>query len=399
MRRTLPAVLCLAAAVAVASPVSAQGEFKLQFKAADTDMSGVMRMARQYVPAAAIPVSSLPGLPEGATGNWFYARVGLGQCKVILGMAEKDSAKLYVDTNGDGVLKDEKPVEAATKGGNRVFGPVTINVVVGGDKRTVSLSVMQPARGNYLLCSPGGYWAGTAELGGKKVSLGLVDSDWDGRIARGEFSMKALMSRRFDGLAIDLDGDGKFAMSMQNFEVMPLPRLIQVAGVTYSLEVKPDGSAVTFTKVEPQLGTLDAGSPDVEMMLFGDTGVHRLTASGGKWQVPAGEYIPMQITLAKKDDAGAAWTLSGRPGEKSGMLRVEAGRTLEMGLGGPLAAATDVQKPAPGQPVSIGFALKSAGGVEFAPGATKDGKRQDAPTFKILGENGTVLKADKFSYG
>ena len=48
---------------------------------------------------------------------------------------------------------------------------------------------------------------------------------------------------------------------------------------------------------------------------------------------------------------------------------------------------------------SIGFALKSPCGIQFAPGATKDGKQQPAPSFKILDASGKVLKSDKFSYG
>jgi len=398
MRRGLFVILCLIAAVVVAAPAWAQGEFKLQFKKADTDTAGVMRMARQYVPAPAMPASQLSGLPEGAAGNWLYVQAPLGQRKVLMAMAQADTSKLYVDTNGDGALKDEKPLEAAAKSGQQVFGPVALSVGDGKDKRTVSLSVMQPTGRSYLICSPGGYWSGTAELGGRKVSLGLVDSDWDGRIARGEFSMKAIMSRRFDGLAIDLDGDGRFSTSVRNFEVMPLPRLIQAGGVYYSLSVKPDASAVTFTKVEPKLGTLDAGTPDVEVMLFGDTGAHYLKESGGKWPLPAGDYLAGRVVLSRKDDSGATWSLTGQPGQDTGPIRVEAGKTVAMGLGG-LVAAADVSKASRGNPISIGFALKSDGGIEFAPGAMKDGKRQAAPTFKILGENGAVLKADKFSYG
>lgn len=252
----------------------------------------------------------------------------------------------------------------------------------------------------YFLCLPGGYREGTVELGGRKYLMGIVDIDMDGRIKSSELSMKTLGSRQCDGFAFDLDGNGQFSSSMASYEVLPyLPRLIKVNSAWYAVTVKEDGSAATFHKAEPKFGTIDAGSPDAELMLFSDTGYHRLSGSVGQWKVPEGTYIPIRITLAKQDRAGTKWTLTGRPSGQGQLIKLEEGKTAELKLAGQLVAKTDARKTGSDGSYSIGLSLEGPGGVSFGPGVRKGSKRQPAPKFEIVDGAGKVLKADKFSYG
>ena len=230
--------------------------------------------------------------------------------------------------------------------------------------------------------------------------MGIVDINMDGWVKSSELSMKTLSSRQCDGFALDLDGDGQFSSSMASYEILPyLPRLIKVNSVWYTVTVKEDGSAAAFHKADPKLGTIDAGSPDAELMLFSDSGYHRLSGSGGRWKVPEGTYIPIGITLAKQDRAGAKWAITGRPSGGKRLIKLEEGKTAELKLAGQLVAKTDARKAGSDGSYSIGLSLEGPGGVSFGPGAMKGSTRQPAPKFEIVNRKGKVIKSDKFSYG
>ena len=72
-----------------------------------------------------------------------------------------------------------------------------------------------------------------------------------------------------DLLAMDLNENGRLDVgSVDSGEIMPLPKMIQVGGAWSDLAVAPDGSSIGFERAEPQWGTLDVGSPDMELNCF-----------------------------------------------------------------------------------------------------------------------------------
>jgi len=403
MRKTLSVVALVTVLCLAAGPLLAQGEFKLRFREAGgkAQLSPILRSAQQYVHAPKQPASQLRGLPKKLSGTVNYAQVTLGGRTVVMAAAVGSATNLYVDTDLDGSLADEKPIKAKAAGGYQNYGPIVLTVGTGSDKRKVPLLVRRrQGMADYFLCFPGGYREGAVKLGGRKYLMGIVDINMDGRIKSSELSMRTLQSRQCDGFALDLDGNGQLSSSMASYEILPyLPRIIKVNSAWYAVTVKEDGSAVTFQKADPEFGTIDAGSPDAELMLFSDTGYHRLSGSGGRWNVPEGTYLPIRITLAKQDRAGVKWSITGRPSGARQLIKLEEGKTAELKLGGQLVTKTDARKTGSGQTYSIGLSLEGPGGVSFGPGVMKGSKRQPAPKFEIVNRKGKVLKSDKFSYG
>jgi hypothetical protein len=146
------------------------------------------------------------------------------------------------------------------------------------------------------------------------------------------------------------------------------------------------------------MGTLDAGGPDVEMMVLSDAGFQRFSGSDGKWQAPAGHYMTVQAQLSKTDAAGAKWTLTGSGAGKLENFEVRKGETLSLKLGAPLVTKIEAD-PAGDGLVSISLALEGRGGERYGPGAAKANSPLGPPEFKILDGDGKVLTSGKFAFG
>jgi hypothetical protein len=179
---------------------------------------------------------------------------------------------------------------------------------------------------------------------------------------------------------------------------MPLAKMVRVKDVYYSLQVAPDGSSVRVAKIDPGMGTLDAGGPDVELMVLSDAGFQRFSGSDGKWQAPAGHYMTVRAQLSKTDAAGAKWTLTGSGAGKLENFEVRKGETLSLKLGAPLVTKIEAD-PAGDGLVSISLALEGRGGERYGPGVAKGGVVPDPPQLKILNESGKELASSKFAFG
>lgn len=64
-------------------------------------------------------------------------------------------------------------------------------------------------------------------------------------------------------LAIDFSGDSQFIRRPQEEpEVMPLGKLIRIAGRYYGVQVAEDGGWIEFWRAEPASGRCDPGGQD-----------------------------------------------------------------------------------------------------------------------------------------
>ena len=412
MRHALLAV-AVAGLLAAALPAWAQGEFPLKY----TDAQGgdpVMMMARRVVQPVAERPAGLKALPKEMTGEAKYFSIPLGG-KQILAVVDAPKpqggaasaanaevidpskpAKLYVDTAGTGDLSTAQPLPPVGPENMGMSGPVAITV----GAATVKLRFGSVGNGQLMMVSPGGYMAGEVKLAEQTYRVAAVCNSSDGRYDKAlQLPLSRASQPEFNILAIDLNQDGRFdPNTLEAGEVMPLARMVKVKDVYYNVTLAPDGSSVRLEKADPGMGTIDVGSPDVEMMVLSDAGFQRFSGSGGKWQAPAGRYMALQVQLAKTDAQGAKWTLSGSGAGKLESLEVRKGETLAMKLGPPLVTKVEAT-PAGEGTVSIGMALEGQSGERYAPGAAKTGAVQSPPELKILDQAGKVLATGKFEFG
>jgi hypothetical protein len=376
-----------------------------EFKLTPQEPKGAVRaletMLSGYSGSEARRPAEVKAVPADLKGRQWYCRLDIGGREVwILLDAAGSKSRLFVDTNGDGDLSNEEPlpVHLASKtdpAAQHSFGPVSLPAE-GGGKHDIRIMLEPTGPEAYFSAAPATLPSGRIELDGASYAVVLLDRQLDGRFDK-TFSADAGMNS--DWLAIDLNGNGTFERTAYvSPELLPLPKLIQLKQKWYSLEVAPDGSSIRVQSVTPPMGTLQVAAPDVELQLVSDSGYHELKAAGNPWQLPAGAYAAMRISLSRKDEKGVVWGLSGS--SSTGKLQkftLQEGQVTSLAAGPPLRVK--VQALQQGDLVSLGCSVLGQAGETYGAGATRAGVTQPAPKLRIVGEDGTVLASGKFEYG
>ncbi len=408
MRRSIPAILAGTFLFLVASPVWAQGEFRMKYEELEElDRSPAFRAYRFMEPLPETP-DKLKGPPAKVSGKVSYFSASLGGREVLFAMDSSRPPKLYVDTNANDDLSDEEPVKRARAGrgrgwfaaGMNRFGPVSFAVPATEPEQVVRFSAIAYGP-DFLLLHPAGFFSGEVQLHGKSYRVALVDGNFDGRYDSFFAPSTGPRELECDILAIDLDRDRQFNLDMfESREILPLPKMLQVEEQYYGIRVAPSGSTLSLEKANPEFGTLDVGCADSELKLYSESGLHSLSGSEGKWQLPTGRYMAFMVKLARADSKRARWELMayGETGKLQD-FEIRKGETLSLKVGPPLVARVDAEAEKRKRVVSIGLELVGEAGEKYAPGAERNGKTVPAPKFKIVDEAGKVLTSASFEYG
>jgi hypothetical protein len=278
----------------------------------------------------------------------------------------------------------------------------------GGDgERSVQIAFQRyrPIMGaNYLISSAARFRSGQVELAGRSYRAALVDADWDGRYD-GAFSAQGDWTgiRPRDWMAIDLDGNGKFDGTHEDSdEIMPLPGMLRVGGAYYSVAPSADGSALRIEGTDPELGTLQLASTDLDVRLWSSNGSYRL-AGGTEWELPAGVYRPVRVGLSRTDEKGIVWTLTADDADVQlrANIEVPAGGTTAPTIGPPLVVQATIENVGGwfSKRIQMGLRVLGRGGEQYAAAAQRNGRRLGPPAFKIIDESGKVLATGSFEYG
>jgi hypothetical protein len=358
--------------------------------------------------------SQLKGIPDDLTAGAKYSSTFIQQTKVVFLLDPSDPPKLYVDTDKDGDLSDEKPFEPTVRGLEEDFEPPEPvyrfeyrfgPIVLRGPEDDIGIPIRATfniyGEESYLLVFPGGFRTGRVQLDGKSYKVGVVDGNFDGRYDGAlRLPWIEVEPPGYDIFAIDLNGDGEF-----NFrdEQMYLPKMVRVEDNYYSMRVEPDGSAIRMGRVEPEFGTLDVGTSGAELSLLSENGSPELRGSDGQWLLPAGEYSAEFLGLTQPDNAGEEWTLMSWECGKLRHFEIRPGQTQSFKIGPPLSAMT-MATVKDGSAV-ISLSLVGQAGEQYAPGAEiraypgPPKKDRIPPKFRIVDEAGNVLVTDSFEFG
>jgi hypothetical protein len=384
-----------------------EGRCRLKFKALSKHDDMLVTLAMRNLKSTKDKPIEIKDLPKGLTTDcvYFLAKaVGKSAPMVLAYYNRLEYSILYVDTNSNGRLSDEKPYRPKIKkrSGYKeyIFGPFLLKSRDSeGESRTEFYAITN--HGQFLSLQPSGYRTGKVRLGENTYKVAVIDGNRDGRYDK-IFSLpidKAYLIG-CDVFAIDLNkSDKKWHLSLiDRSEIMPLGRMIKVQNTYYSINVAPDGTTLELKKAEPEFGTLDFGGANVKLKLWSDTGDHYLFGLEGRWPLPAGIYKALFIELEEIDSEQNVWTFSGRP--KAGPLRdfeIRADETTSFKIGPPFSIKTDTRQVA--DQVSIGLSLEGCAEEQYRFPILKGGKQQPAPTFKIVNETGKVLASGQFKYG
>ncbi|MBE3123526.1 MAG: hypothetical protein IMZ65_01850 [Planctomycetes bacterium] len=397
MRSVVWVVVAGCAVALAAAPVRAQGTFPLKYQEAGELDSPVG--SHSYHSGSDSPPEGLKAPPKGLSEKALYFSMPVGGKSVWVVIDKTSPPRLFVDAAGTGDMSGAKPIMSATnKGSEPVFGPVTVAPAgTDGPSGRVRFIFYNESM---LAVIPAEYMAGEVKLDGQSYRVVVVDNYVTGRYDNVlRLTDKKALWRWETVLAIDLDQDGRFDRVTAAGERLPLLAGVHVKDAYYSVKVAPDGSSITLAKAEPQFGVLDAGCPDLNLVLLGDSGFHNLAGSGGKWRLPAGGHRSIESILARTDAAGATWTLrAGSSDGRFGKFEIRPGETLTAQGGPPLVVDVRADPPMDGA-VCLQFGLLTRDGQEYSPGPMKNGQRMPAPKFRILEGSGQVLAQGNFEYG
>jgi hypothetical protein len=392
-----------------------EGRCRLVRRKAEPD-SQLMWLAFQSIKPLDGKPDSVQDLPAGFEQPRYYT-IQSGD-KPILMAADFSQrlVRLCVDTDGDGILSEERcftakvSQETAVSGRRQQLGPISLVSRDSAGKTNDGFDVRcfrEDARG-LLMPSAAFFRTGKLRLAGRTYQVAAVDGDYDGLFN----SILPLPLDRTqnrpgcDVFAIDLNRNGTFELSLsQESEVFPLGKLAKVGDVYYTIDIALDGSSLALSRTEAQFGTLvvEANDAAVELRLWSDA-VDQHLLQNRKWQLPAGTYSVIHAVLTKRDTTGDIWTFSSfiSPGyARMGPLEcftIEPGETTSIRIGPPFVVKADVRTWSGSDVVVISPVLVGCAGEEYSAAFQRDGERPPPPTCKIVDEKGTVLVSGRCGY-
>jgi hypothetical protein len=376
-----------------------------------TPRLGVGYFARQTQGTTAVRPPELRDVPADAPPDPVYFALEIDDRKVhgiaYLSTDRTKRAKLRLDTDGDGLLSDEKEYIGTWLSIFRIqrvyaFGPVSIRHTNGGSG--ASQFYVQCSDGKWVTLYPTRYREGRVELDGRTYKIALVDCDYNGKY-NDAFVPPAKSSREpeCDTFAIDLDGNSKFDSDKPGVsELMPLSRLVKVDESYYHLDVAEDGQTIEFRRAKPAFGTLDLGDENVAVRLWSDAGHQHLISSNGKLRLPAGKYSAVELKLTKIDSTGNQWLFDtekargGAGAGKLGAFEVRPDETTSFEIGPPFQARTSMEKR--GRDALVRYYLRGRAGELYVPGAKKNKKEVPEPQFQIIAAGGQTVHSAQFGF-
>ena len=402
-------IITLASSIVMVSTCAKreEGRCRLRYKAVDTSESTIYFACQDQMRISERP-AQLKDLPKGVSRaiSYFLAKIGDRDIPLVIDRAKK--FKLYLDTDGDGSLSDERGFAARTvrKGW---FGPVDyyrfgpISVEFGQAERKLTKKIYVITRGTNIeqLCfCPADYRKGKVRLGKYFYEVVVVDGNLDGRY--GEiFStpLKNIWRPGCDSFAIDLNRDGRLDFNLyERSELMPLSRMIKIDNIYYGIDVNPEGTDLELKRVEPEFGTLDLGGADMKMKLWSDAAEQNILGSNENLRLPAGKYTALFIELSEIDSSGRRWTF--RSSRKRGKLEdfeIRPDQKSSFKIGPPFQIKTTAQRSS--NTILIGLDLEGQAGERYGPDVIRNGTRVSAPVFRIIDEAGNVIDSGRFKYG
>jgi len=280
-------------------------------------------------------------LPElvGATplfGFWRTPMVSAGRLWIAVDNSKKYGPydRLYIDSDGDGDLKDETAAEPYRTDNNRSsFGPV--KVILEGEDGPITyhlnFDVYTRRGGRQLYVTSGGWYDGTITVGGAKKQCVIID-----RNANGTFDDKSEHREQSDRIRIgkDVKRDTRF-----------VGNYVQVDGVLYELEIARDGAYVKLSKADDvKYGKIVLPKTISELAVGGENGLLYAELENGAARLPAGKYVVDHWAIDREDKDGVKWTLKGQNyGTNSNAFEVAAGAVVSLSVGEPIISTLEVQ--------------------------------------------------------
>ncbi|MHC4085348.1 MAG: hypothetical protein ACYSWZ_02890 [Planctomycetota bacterium] len=388
-------ILCLMVVTSLAlgffvSPAEAQERQLLEYRSAREASRTIGSLSRKPLTAIHERPQDVE-LPEFESREplfylWSTPMVKAGSLRIALDRSDTSKVRdrLFIDSDGDGSLKDETAVIAhKTSSQHASFGPV--KVVFEGEDGSITYHL------NFSLCdhgrrllyiTPGGWYEGTITVGEKERHCILID-----RNVNGTFNDKSMNAEDCDRIQIGKD-DNKGTRFVGNY--------LEIEGDLHHLEVARDGAYVKLTAAEDvTFGNVKMPESITEFAAGGENGLFVSKPEDGVCSLPVGQYLIDHWTTERKDDAGNRWKLQGSSFSESGRFSVSEAEEVKLSIGEPVISTLTTRD----RRGNRSFSQSLAGKLKESINITRSGKRGPAPTLHIKSKDGTYDKTFAFKYG
>jgi hypothetical protein len=293
--------------------------------------------------------------------------------------------RLFIDNTGNGRLDDKTPVSARLDSNEALF-PATPLVFKGEDGPITYHLIFRfyqyennPAQ---LLVASGGWYEGTVNFGGVKKHIELLDANVNGT---------------FNDMAADPYASDRVQMDGDNAGERFLGKLLEVDGKFFNIDVARDGAFIKVQKAENvALGPVRVPENISEFIAFGANGYFVRSSTNGEFTLPTGKYRMVRWTINRKDDKGAAWTLSGYSFPDTANFEVAAGKTAVLDIGEPVQAVLKANEQTNRQ---ITFSLNFVGHQKESIQMLRGNQRPAGPKLTLVNADGSVCGTATFEFG
>jgi hypothetical protein len=414
MRKAIFVIILVSAALMVSTCARRkEGWCRLRYKSVDISESTIYYACQNQYKLSEKP-AQFKDLPQKISNrvNYFLAKIADREIPLIIDRGRK--SKLYLDTNADGCLSDEKGF-TPKKGYNpktikkRLFGPVDyyrfgpISVKFEQADEKINQQIYVFTRDSYmrsLVLGPADYRTGKVRLGQNVYEVAVVDGNFDGKYGK-IFSppIKNPWRPGCDSFAIDLNRDGKLDFNLyQHSELMPLSRMLKVGSSYYSINIDERGTSLELKKIQPEFGTLDLGNANVKLKLWSDAAHQFISNLKNNGPIPAGKYEALFIEWSQIDSERNTYNFTCYINTGSlGNFEIGKNETASFKIGSPFQIKTTAQQNR--NTVSIGCTLLGQAGEQYRPNFKKNGIQVSPAVLRIIDEMGNVVYSGRFKYG
>ena len=383
-----------------------EGRCRLRYQAVDTSESTIYLACQNMVRISRKP-AQLKDLPKNKSGRFSYYLAKIADRDIPVVVDRTKRVRLYMDTDGDGYLSDEKRfISKAVKRrlfgsvDHYKFGPISVEFDKPDGKYAKRIYVITRNNLDNRHICPADYRKGKVLLDQNIYDVAVVDGDFDGKYDKIlSLPIKNILRPGCDSFAIDLNRDGKLDFNYYlHSEIMPLAKMVRVGNSYYSINVDKGGTSLELKKIQPEFGTLDLGNANVKLKLWSDAAQQYISNLKNNGPIPAGKYEARFIEWNQIDSEKKAWTFTCYG--NTGALRdfeITENKTTSFKIGPPFQIKTTAQKIR--ETVNIGFKLVGQTGEEYRHGFKRNGIRVSPPVLRITDESDKVVYSGMFKYG
>jgi hypothetical protein len=321
-------------------------------------------------------------------GEWISPLAKNGKVYIALDRSDKKKSydRLYIDSDGDGSLKNEKPVKASSpEEYYNYFGPVKV-MLQGEDGPTAyHLNFMfykQDASRPQLYVMSGCWYEGTITIGTEKKRCVLTDTGANGT---------------FNDTSKSYYGADRITIGEEPNEVTAIAgKFLQFGDKIYRLEVARDGAYIKISPADDvALGEIKLPDDIKEFIAAGENGSFKILPAKGLGKLPEGHYQIHQWVIEKTDDKTGKWKATGDDFRESGDFEVKKESTAYLAVGEPFTSHLEMQD----KRGKYTFNLSLTGHLGERISILKGNQRGPSPKLRIVSKDGTFNRSYNFEYG